>query len=144
MLKAFKYKLDLNLKQKSYFNNCFGCARLVYNLGLSTKIQTYQSLKVNLSFYDLNKQLTDLKKEFIFLKEVGKDCLQNALINLDQSYKNFFRGNGFPKYKNKHTKQACKFNNNVGIKDGKLKIPKIGLIKYYGDREFKGTIKSKL
>lgn len=31
MLKAFKYKLDLNLVQKSYFDNCFGCARLFYN-----------------------------------------------------------------------------------------------------------------
>ena len=98
MLKAFKYKLAPNKKQQIYLDKCFGCSRLVYNLGLSCKIQAYQSLKTNLSFYDLNKQLTDLKAENDFLKEVGKDCLQNALINLEQAYKRFFKGNGFPKF----------------------------------------------
>ena len=142
MLKAFKYKLKLNKEQQNYFNNCFGCVRLVYNLGLSCKIQAYQSLKTNLSFYDLNKQLTDLKKDYEFLKEPGKDCLQNALINLDQAYSGFFKGKGFPKYKNKHTNNSAKFNQSISITEGKIKLPKIGLINYYGDREIKGTIKS--
>ena len=142
MLKAFKYKLKLNNNQKIYFEKCFGCSRLVYNLALACKIQAYQSTKINLSFYDLNKQLTDLKNDYDFLKEPGKDCLQNALINLDQAYSSFFKGNGFPKFKNKHSNNTAKFNNNVGLKDNKLKIPKIGLINYYGDREIKGTIKS--
>ena len=128
MLKAFKYKLKLNKEQQNYFNNCFGCVRLVYNLGLSCKIQAYQSLKTNLSFYDLNKQLTDLKKDYEFLKEPGKDCLQNALINLDQAYSGFFKGKGFPKYKNKHTNNAAKFNQSISVTQGKLKLPKIGLI----------------
>ena len=142
MLKAFKYKLKLNKEQQNYFNNCFGCVRLVYNLGLATKIQEYQSNKINLSFYDLNKQLTDLKKDYKFLTECGKDCLQNALINLDQAYSGFFKGKGFPKYKNKHTNNSAKFNQSISITEGKIKLPKIGLINYYGDREIKGTIKS--
>src|ERR1035437_10402634 len=113
MLKAFKYKLNLNNNQKLYFNNCFGCARLVYNLGLACKIQAYQSTKTSLSFYDLNKQLTDLKKEYVYLGEVGKDCLQNSLINLDQAYKNLFKGSGYPKYKNKHSNNSVKFNQSL-------------------------------
>jgi len=144
MLKAFKYKLNLNSKQKSYFDSCFGCSRLVYNLGLATKIQAYQHNRVNLSFYDLNKQLTDLKKDYTFLKDVGKDCLQNALINLDTAYKNFFKGKGFPKFKKKTSNNSAKFNSNVGIDfiNGKLKLPKVHWINYLGDKKFKGTIKS--
>ena len=142
MFKAYKYRLNLTSEQVDYFESCFGCVRLVYNLGLSCKIQAYQSLKTNLSFYDLNKQLTDLKKDYEFLKEPGKDCLQNALINLDQAYSGFFKGKGFPKYKNKHTNNSAKFNQSISITEGKIKLPKIGLINYYGDREIKGTIKS--
>jgi len=117
---------------------------LVYNLGLATKIQAYQSTKTNLSFYDLNKQLTDLKKDYIFLKDVGKDCLQNSLINLDQSFKNLFKGFGFPKFKSKYSNNSCKFNQslNIDFDEHKIKLPKIGWVNFSKDRSFSGKLKS--
>jgi len=50
MFKAYKYRLNLTSEQVDYFESCFGCARLVYNLGLATKIQTYGSLKQKFKF----------------------------------------------------------------------------------------------
>ena len=146
MLKSYKYRLNLNNNQKLYFNDCFNYSRLIYNLGLQTKIQAYQSNRINLSFYDLNKQLVDLKKEYPFLKTIGKEVLQNSLLNLDNAYSNFFKNKkDFPKFKSKHkSNNSVKFNSNLKIDfiNNTILIPKIKKIKFINSRSFNGTIKS--
>jgi len=144
MLKAFKYKLNLNQNQKTYFDKTFDACRLVYNLALQTKIQYYQSTKKSLSGYDLIKQLPDLKKDCGWLKEPANMCLQQSILNMDNAYKRFYKGAGFPKFKKKSSNQSCKYTENFDIdfNKNKILIPKIGWIKFSKDREFLGKIKS--
>lgn len=78
--------------------------------------------------------------------------MQQTLKDLDQAYKNFFRRvkqsntPGFPKFKSKkNNKQSFRsqcVNNNICIKDNKIKFPKLGLFKYANSQEFNGQIKS--
>ena len=101
MLKAYKYRIFPTEEQQSLLSNIFGQVRFVYNLGLETKITAYAGNKVNVNCFELNKQITELKKDLDWLNAPSQ-ALQMAMRNLDNAYHSFFRGNGFPKFKNKH------------------------------------------
>lgn len=143
MYKAYKYRLYPNNSQKELINKHCGSVRFLYNLALETKTTAYLGNKVNLSRYDLQKQLVGLKKELPWLKETNSQSLQSALINLDEAYKKFFRGAGFPKYKSKHGNHSFHVPQNVKIEGNKLVIPKFKEgIEIVLHRETKGVIKS--
>ena len=147
MLKAFKYRLYPTKQQEILLNKHFNCCRFIYNLALETKINAYQHDKKSLSKFDLIKQITDLKQDCKWLCEVGTVSLQQSIINLDTSFKNFFRNKkhfGFPKFKKKNVIQS--FKNLVHIKidfqTSKVHIPKFQEgIKFALDRTFDGVIK---
>ena len=109
-MKAIKVKLYLSPQQAGYANNLLGCSRFVYNNCLAYKIQKYNEESKSVGFGELGKHLTNLKSEFIWLKDVHSKVLQQSLINLEYSYKNFFKnGMGFPNFKKKSQKQSCRF-----------------------------------
>lgn len=152
LLKAYKYRIYPNKKQIELINKTLGCCRFVFNHYLAKRIEIYKTEQKSLSYYDNANNLKLLKNEFDWLKEIDSISLQQTLKDLDQAYKNFFRRvkqgetPGFPKFKSKKNKKQsfrsqC-VNNNICIKDNKIKFPKLGLIKFINSREFEGKIKS--
>ena len=102
MFKANKYRIYPNEIQKVLLNKHLGASRFIFNLALETKTTAYKSNGVNLSCFDLIKQLPDLKKECEWLKEINSQSLQAPIRNLDNAFTRFFKGQGnFPKYKSK-------------------------------------------
>lgn len=89
----------------------------------------------------LNNTPTKYKKEFPYFKEVDSLALVNAQLNLQKAYKGFFNNpkNGFPKFKSnknsRHTYTTNSVNNNIELKEGRLKLPKLGLVKIKQHRE---------
>ena len=81
-----------------------------------------------------SKLLTQLKKEKEWLKEPDKDALQKSLKDLDDAYKNFFKGGfGYPKFKSKKDshqsyRTSCT-NHNVRFEKKHIKLPKLGFVK---------------
>ena len=143
MIKAFKYRIYPNLIQTDLINKHIGSCRFVYNLALEVKQSAYAGNRVNLSCFDLIKQLPDLKKECIWLKEINSQSLQQSINNLDTSFTKFFKGQAdFPKFKKKSSKQSFCVPQNVSIEGGKLYLPKfkkgIDIILH---RPFDGNIK---
>ena len=142
MKRAYKYKLKPTVKQQNMLLHHFGCGRFIYNWGLNKKIKAYQKDKTNLSYVDLAKQLTLLKKteEHKWLNEVTNETLQQSLRCMDTAFKNFFKQhNGFPKFKSKHkSKDCCKFINSVrfNFTDRKVKIPKVGWVRLCKNNAF--------
>ena len=124
-------------------NKHIGSCRFVYNLALETKQTAYAGLKVNLSCFDLVKQIPELKKECEWLKEINSQSLQQSVINLDSAFTKFFKGqNEFPNFKKKNATQSFHIPQNVIIEDGKLIIPKFKEgIKIVLHRELKGEIR---
>ena len=57
--------------------------------------------------------ITDLKKENKWLKEVDSCALQKCVFNLDDAFKNFFRGNRYPKYRTKGEHESYTTNNTL-------------------------------
>ncbi|MBU5675868.1 IS200/IS605 family element transposase accessory protein TnpB [Alkaliphilus sp. MSJ-5] len=151
MLRAYKYRLYPDKEQRLYLAKTFGCTRLIYNLMLADRIDTYNKYKDDKEELKKQKYPTpaQYKKKYEFLKEVDSLSLANAQINLDKAYKNFFRDKsvGFPKFKSKKTNRHSFTTNNqngtVYIENGYIKIPKLkSMIKIKQHREFEGLIKS--
>jgi len=143
MLKAYKYRLMPTNEQATLINKHIGSCRFAYNTALETKQKVYAGNKVNLSCFDLIKQLPELKKEYEWLKEVNSQSLQQAIVNLDVAFTKFFKGqNDFPKFKRKGNRDSFNCPQSVLIEEDKLIIPKfkkgINLILH---RNLKGTIK---
>ena len=90
MEKVYKYRIYPNEKQKDLIRKTFGCVRFVYNYYLNKIIELYKTDKKYMNFYECCKDLTQLKKELIWLKEPDKCSLQNSLKDLDRAYQNFF------------------------------------------------------
>jgi putative transposase len=65
MLKAFKYRILPTTGQGELINKHIGSARFVFNLALECKQMAYAGNKVNLSCFDLVRQLPELKKECV-------------------------------------------------------------------------------
>lgn len=146
MLRAYKYRISPNEEQKVLLDKHFGCVRFLYNLALETKSTAYAGNKISLSYNDLSAQLTDLKKECDWLREVNSQCLQMALRNLDNSFQNFFKGRAsFPNFKKKNNKQSFQLPQSVKVdfKNSCIDLPKFKQpIKAILHRKFEGEIKT--
>lgn len=120
MLKAYKYRIYPTKEQEILLSKHFGACRFIYNLALETKMAAYSSARINLNRYDLQVQMRELKQECDWLREINAQSLQTELMHLDAAYLKFFKGAGFPKFKNKHGKQSFQCPQASKIKDGKL------------------------
>lgn len=89
MEKSYRFRIYPNEKQRVLMAKTFGCARFVYNYYLDKKIKLYEESKQSMNFYACCLDLTLLKKETEWLKEVDKWSLQNSLRNLDFERDNF-------------------------------------------------------
>lgn len=131
-------------------NKHFGCVRYLYNHFLTQRTTAYKESDVTQNYYDNTVEIPKLKQELPWLKEVGSQCLQYAVKQLQNGYDNFFRKvkqkvkgkKGFPRYKSKHGKQSFKVMQNVRLIEGRLVIPKfldgIAIVQH---REVEGEIK---
>ena len=138
MLKGYKYRLYPNKKQQELIQKTFGCVRFVYNYYLNKRKEIYENNKTTFTYNTCSKDLTNLKKEFEWLKEPDKDSLQKALKDLDVAYQKFFKEHtGYPKFKSKknryksyrtsYTKTSA--GGNIMFIDKHIKLPKLGLVK---------------
>lgn len=139
MEKSYKFRIYPNEKQRELIAKTFGCARFVYNYYLDKKIKLYEESKQSMNFYACCFDLTLLKKEIEWLKEVDACALQSSLKNLDAAYQKFFKEHsGFPKFKSKHDNRksyTTKYNKtsvggSIEFKEGYIKLPKLGLMKF--------------
>lgn len=145
MFRATKYRIYPNAGQEILLSKHFGCVRWLYNRGLATKVEAWTERKENLSRFDIQATLPDLKKaeETSWLKEVNSQSLQAALVNLDMAYTRFFREKkGFPKFKSKHHRQSFQVPQSGVVGEGFVQIPKVGKMKAKISRPVEGKVKT--
>ena len=124
----------------------FGAARFIYNEGLRLKIDRYQNFGENLSWIEIDKMVTFWKKteERAWMKIPARSVYQHSLQNLEKAYKNFFAGRSkFPRFKKRNDTQSFVLSDPSRIINGThIKLPKLGLIRIRGLRNFSGDIKN--
>ena len=116
MLCSYEYRMYPNDSQKELLAKHFGHCRWFYNYALCKRIETYKDTNKKLSRYKLQADLPKLKlnEQTKWLSEVNSQSLQATLIHLDIAYKKFFtKSGGFPKFKNKNSKQSFEIPKNL-------------------------------
>ena len=134
MEKAYRYRIYPNKKQRKIIAKTFGCCRFVYNTYLAKRIEMYEKDKETFSYFQCLNDMTKLKSELKWLKDVDSTALQSSLKDLDSAYEKFFKENaGYPKFKSKKTNRfsykAKYVNGNIKYCDKYIKLPKLGMVK---------------
>jgi putative transposase len=143
--KAYKFRIYPNKNQESLIAKTIGCSRFVFNHFLTKWNDAYTETGKGLTYNDCSSQLTQLKKELVWLKEVDSIAIQSSLKNLADSYTRFFKKqNNSPRFKSKNNKVQSyttkHTNDNIAIIGNKIKLPKLGLVKFAKSREVEGRI----
>lgn len=84
--KAYKFRIYPTKEQEILITKTFGCSRFVFNHFLAKWNETYQETGKGLTYNSCSYQLTQLKKELVWLKEVDSIALQTSLKNLADAY----------------------------------------------------------
>jgi len=149
--KAYKFRIYPNKKQEILIQKTFGSCRFVYNHYLAKRIEMYKTDKTTINYNQCSNDMTNLKKELEWLKEIDSIAIQSSLKDLDQAYKNFFRrvkqGDkkaGFPLFKSKKDNRKSyktKYTNgNIKVLEKQIKLPKLGLVKCKVSKQIEGRI----
>ena len=151
MVHAYKFRLYPNREQEDQIQRTFGCVRFVYNHYLEQRRTAYKETGKAPTRFMQSKDLTTLKRqeETLWLKEVDKCALQNALKYLDVAYRNFFKGIkegrkvGYPQFKSKkNRRQSYQTNSTIKVLDGAVQLPKLGKVKSKISKKVCGRILS--
>lgn len=131
---TYNYRLYPTEEQKVLLDKHFGCSRFVFNHYLNKEQQHYlnnkediesKRIKGFLNYYDNANNLTQLKQEKEWLKEVNSQMLQATLKHLESAYRGFFqKKTKFPRFKSKKARQSFCVPQHLKIEGNKLCIPK--------------------
>ncbi|WP_214695699.1 IS200/IS605 family element RNA-guided endonuclease TnpB [Exiguobacterium sp. s160] len=145
MLKGYTYRLHPTAAQAEFLIKTIGCARFIYNKLLEDRIAIREEAKTGSGTRRKPATPASYKPLFPFLAEA--DSLANAKLNLDTAFTKFFAGTaGFPVFKSRRKARASYTTNNqhgtIRIEAGKVRLPKVGFVRFTQHRPFEGVIRS--
>lgn len=145
MKRATKVRIYPTDEQAVFLNAQFGAVRFAYNKALHISRHMYQRHSVSLKpTRDIKPLLAVAKKSrrYSWLKAFDSLALQQAVINLDRAFANFFQKRaGFPTFKSKHGKQSSYHPNGKVLTDA-IQLPKLKPIRANVHREIVGSVSS--
>src|SRR2546429_2998040 len=141
--RGYRAELDLNNEQITLARKHCGAARFAYNYGLRRKQEAYKAGQKTPSAIDLHRELNALKKtEIPWAYEVSKCAMQEALRDLDNAFKHFFRkvalkkqgkhkGKcGYPRFKSKKKALGgARFTGSIHVYPDAIQLPRLGLLR---------------
>ena len=92
MIKSYRIKLMPTVEQERMMWDSVNAARFVWNWGLAYQMKRFKNGEKHLSAYDLNKILTQTKKQdgHEWLNTVSNKALKTAILDLGIAYSRFF------------------------------------------------------
>jgi putative transposase len=153
MIKTYKYRLYPTKKQIEKLEWTLETCRILYNSCLVDRNRHYEETGKSLSRIDQQKILVQDKKNINYLTNIHSQVLQDVLFRIEKAYKSFFRRlkekkkkgekAGYPRFKNYGRYDSITYTQSgFEIKDGKLKLSKIGHIKIKLHRNIDGRLKT--
>ena len=142
-LKAYKFRLYPTKQQEVLLNKTFGCVRFYYN----QQVALFNSYDKESNPKPEFKSSTLIRQEFEWMQEVSAAAIQQKEIDFKEFKKQLFNKNrksklGFPNFKKKSNKQSYRLpNQKFKIIGNKIKLEKIGKVKFVKDRNFPEVFK---
>ena len=159
--KSLKLRIYPTKEQSQLLNQTFGCCRKLYNEHLQERNEFYIENILPIPKEERESKSKDIYKNFKpktekewkeiypYMKEASSAALQQARIDCDQAFVNFFKSNngnrkgksGFPKFKSKKDNHQSYREPNVNenckifFENRLVKIPKVGKV-IFKDRVF--------
>lgn len=161
--KAFKFRIYPTKEQAQLINKTIGSVRFVFNFFLGKQkekdaywhiceemVQNGQLPSNNwkgqfLNKYETVKAVKVLKEQYTFLREVDSTALQKAAENLADAYSRYYKKKSkYPRFKSKKNKVQSyttkHSRGNIAVVGNKIKLPKLGLVRFAKSREVHGRI----
>jgi putative transposase len=152
MHKAFSYRLRPTKAQATLIHKSIGCSRFVFNHFLGEWNNMYRETGKGLTYSTCSRALTEKKRALAWLKEVDSTSLQNTLKHLADAFQRFFqKQNDAPRFKSRKNRvqaytSQCNYPKNsrptIEIEANKIKLPKLGWVKFVPSRAISGRILS--
>ncbi|EGL83765.1 transposase IS891/IS1136/IS1341 family, partial [Caldalkalibacillus thermarum TA2.A1] len=150
MHKAYSFRLYPTKEQEQQIRRTIGCCRFVFNHFLARRKKAYEQDGTTLNKYACMRELPALKQQYPWLQEVDSTALQRTVEELDDAFQRFFREKkGYPRFKSKkHPKQSYTSKRNgkdddkatIRIEGNRIRLPKLGWIKFAKSRDVQGRI----
>lgn len=147
IFRGYRYKLHPTAEQAEQFQRFAGVTRLVYNLALEQRRTWGQRHRINAATQC--REVTHLRSEFDWIRDVSVACPQQALRDLDAAFQRFFAGkSGYPTPRKKGENDSFRFQGrevHAKTLNGKWSavfLPKIGWVKYRSTRPMRGMLLS--
>ncbi len=136
--RAYRVELDPSNVHRTAMLRHAGAARFAYNWGLQRKQETWwmnqlpvPSIKTPTAI-DLHRELNRLKAgPLTWMYESSKCAPQEALRDLDRSYRNFFEGRArFPRFHSRHRGVGSfRLTGSIRADDRHIDLPRIGRVR---------------
>ena len=89
--RGYKVELDPNNAQRTFFKQCAGTARFVYNWGLADRQGQFKA-GIKTGHYDQRGRFTALKREqFPWIVDLPYAIIEKAFADLDAAFKHYWR-----------------------------------------------------
>ena len=148
MLKTFQYRIYPNKKQINLMHQMLEECRWIYNQTLAYRKNVWEQEQKSVRLYHTTALLPQWKQERPSLKIVYSQVLQSVQERVDLAFRAFFRRAkvgekpGYPRFRGKGRYDSFTYpQSGFSLKDGKVKVAKIGLIKAIIHRPIEGKIK---
>ncbi len=148
LLKAYRFRLEPTPTVAREMGRVAGCCRFVFNRGLELERERFERKEKHLGYAALCKELTSWRHapDTEFLASAPIHALQQVLKDLDRAYRNFFEGRAdLPRFKKKGRHDAFRYPDPkqfaVDDRHGRVKLPKLGWVRYRRSRAVSGTPK---
>lgn len=142
MLRAYKYRMYPTRAQQQALARAFGCARWAHNWALSRRNEAYARTGKTLSTYDLNKEMTLVKRDYPFLAEVSDWVLKEAIAHVGDAFTRFFEGSAhYPRFKSKRDSRQSATWRRMRVSGNRVALAKVGSVRFVRHREMTGEVK---
>ena len=151
IFRGFTFALRPTPEQAEKFAQAAGVCRLVWNLALEQRRHHWRNYQArtgnNLNYVTQARELTALRAEVDFIREVSQTAEQYALKALDDAFRRAFKGTAaYPQPKKKGVHDAFTVNGRevaverLNRRWGRVRLPKIGWVKLRMTRDLAGKM----
>jgi putative transposase len=148
--KSFRYRIYPSRAQTTRMNGMLALLCELYNAGLQERRAAYQLERKSIRYVDQQNQLPEIKEIRPELNDIHSQVLQDVLRRLDKAFQAFFRRvkersgkAGFPRFRARKRYDSFTYaQSGFALKDGKLRLSKIGDVRIKLHRRIEGKVKT--